>query len=190
MAKTKRSGMKCLSLKGFDYIFTLCTLRQLPAATVYRVTDQRVPDVSRMDTYLMRASCFKPTFDKRYVASECFKNLESCYSVASTIEHDSLPLPVCLVASQHCRDLNDRSGFKADPANALQAWIANVRNTITQGLIPSLNGMIFELLRQPVMGNVRFRDNKQPAGVLIDPMHDPRPLFTSNSGQLAAEMMQ
>lgn len=190
MPKSKRNGMKCLSLEGFDFIATLRAIWQLPATTVYRVADQRMSNMCRMDAYLMRASCFKPTFDKRCVVSECFNDLESCYSVASILKHNGLSLPVCFVTGKHCGDLYDRSRFEADPSNPLQAWFANIRNAITYGLIPPLDSMFFELLRKPVMGNVRFRDDKQPAGILVDPMHDSGPLFTSNSRQLAAEMVQ
>lgn len=181
MPKSKRSGMKCLSLEGFDFIATLRAIWQLPATTVYRVADQRMSNMCRMDAYLMRASCFKPTFDKRCVVSECFNDLESCYSVASALKHYSLPLTVCLVAGKHCRDLDDCSGFKADSSNPFQAWFANVRNTIAQGQIPPLDRMIFKLFRQSVMRSVRLGYDQQPACVLIDSMYDPGSFLAPNS---------
>lgn len=41
-----------------------------------------------------------------------------------------------------------------------------------------------------MMCGVRFRDDQKAAGILVDPVNDAWPLFTSNAGKIALEMMK
>ena len=59
-----------------------------------------------------------------------------------------------------------------------------------EGELDFFDGALCELLRQRVMGCVVLRDGDAAAGVFIEPMHDARTFFASNSGKIWAMMEQ
>ncbi len=57
-------------------------------------------------------------------------------------------------------------------------------------IIEPVDGMGRELLRQAMMCRVGFCDHQQAGCILVDPMYDARPLFSSDTGQTIPAMVQ
>ena len=139
--------------------------------------------MSHMHPYLMGPPGFKPAFDQSRHAGLPEALDDSCPGdgVAPALKQNRLFLPVCLVPGQLRGDPHDVAGLETDTPGAAQPRITGIGHAIDYRTIVALDTMGLELRRQTVMRPVRFGNNQQTTGILVNSVNDPGALCPAHA---------
>lgn len=176
MAKAKRGGVKRLAGKGGGGFGGGSKAGgQAARAAVKRIPHQPMADIGHMDADLMGAPGFQTAFHQRRLPpGKAFAPLHPCHGRPG--RHGPahrLALAVFGMASQARADADEAARFKADPAQARQARIARIRNTVAKGKVMAAQAMGGKLGGEALMGTVGFGHNEKARSVFVDPVDNP-----------------
>ena len=158
--KAEYGSVQSLPLKGLYGVRVGCPI----AATIERVTDERMAHVGHMHPYLMGTSGLQATFDQRCAHAEPFQQSIMRYCPLSGGGNGHF-LPVSLTPTD----------WTFNPVRYLGRYSPQDR------MIAPFDSVGGELHNQPLMGIIAFGDDHKAAGILVYPVHDsgpPYPAYT------------
>ena len=106
------------------------------------------------------------------------------------LQHDRLALSIGLVAGQLGCDFELIARFKRRASKTHKPRISGRRHAKTHGGIKALNTVVQKLVRQALMGRIRFGHHQKPAGVFVNPVHNPRTFHPTHTREIFAAMGQ
>ena len=139
-----------------------------------RIAEQRMADRRHVDPYLVRAPGLQPAFYQRGVAPVLELLPMGDGALASPILHDCDFLAVAARAGE----------------GRVYCTFHSRRHAGHGGKIAAVDRVRLELLGQPFVGDVGLGDNQEAGRVLVDPVNDPGPGNSADSGQASAAMVE
>jgi len=171
-------GLAAERLQGVPGALAEAAHLRFEAAAVYRISENRHPDVGKVHADLMGAAGFELEAEQRHgarVGLEGSQELVMGYGVAAGF------------AAGHC----DLGAVRLAAAKPRRDGV-----TGTQGLSPyqraigpvhsAIGAVGGELLGKPLMGGVALRHDEKSRGALVEPVHDAGPAHTADTRKAIA----
>ena len=186
MTKAKRCGVQRLTRetdRRSNRGIAQRLWRQFTPPAIGLIADQPVPGMGHMDADLMGAPGFQPAFHQagHRRRAETFHNAHPCYGMTPAMEQNRLTLAIGLVAGKLRGDFQNAPSFETGPTHAVKPWVIRVGLAVNQRQIATIDGVLFELRGQSVVGTVRLSHHQQTGCVLVDPVNDSRAPFATDA---------
>lgn len=172
--ESQRSGVQGLATQGFNSLTHLGgkapgQLGQV--AAIKRIPQKWMPALREMHTDLMRAPRKETTLEQAYgsLGIGCERPVAGCGCLAAAAQHRHL-LAVARAAADAAGDLTRG-----------RAW-----RTPYQGQVAPFDRALGELPRQRVQRGLGFGRHHDPAGVLVEAMHDAGPTLAAYASEFRA----
>ncbi len=179
--------MQCLPRESRRHLRARLCRGQPAPASIDRIADQGVPGMGHVRPDLVRAPGLQPALDQRRRA----QRLDAPHpgdGMAPAIEEHRLPLAVGAVPAQPRLDPQPRP-VSAHASRPHQARIGRVRHAEADRAVEPVDLVRLEQRGEPVMRGVGLRRDDQARGVLVDPVHDPRPRHPAHAGDVRPQQV-
>ncbi len=154
---------------------------RLEAAAVNRISQNRMADMREMHADLMRPAGFEHEPQQRNVAAG---------RSPGKVEHFIMRLSLAADDASRYRDFHAVGAASPEPridGPFRPRKLAPDERQIA-AMQPAVAAVAFELLRQALVRGVGLGDHEQARRILVQAMHDARPLDAANAGEAFAAM--
>ena len=174
--EAQEPGVQCLARERPDggegslLIWRFCA-REVARAAVGRVAEQRMAEMRQMHANLVRAAGFEPALEQAR---------KRPLGITETLENPIVRPRTFSAASQ------DRHTFAVEgiaPNVALDHAFVQARRAPHDCMIGALDGVMLELSGEAVHRAIVFCGHKEPAGVLVETMHNSGPGFAAEAAK-------
>ena len=150
------------------------------ARPVKRITQDRMADMRHMHAYLVGASGFQTAFHQTDLSlgkAGRAAIMRHCMACRRAFRYGDF---LAIIGTARQRGIHRAGGGQRRAPN----------QRLIQALHAPVAAMRGKLLGEPIMRFVRFGDDHNAAGILVEAMHNARAFFAANAGQAVAAMRQ